>query len=462
MAEGGADGNPDGGTAAGGMLIVIGARGPDEAAARLDAAGAPPAALLVEPDPDRAAAIEARLAGRPGVRVIQAAVGAAGGEAALTVWNLPGVSSLAPAAGLAALFPGLRALAHPRVPVLSVAALMAQAGAGAAAGPLWIAIDAGGAEGAILDGLAALGLMDRIERIDLRVGVEPLFAGALTLAEAEARLIAQGFVRAGLDAADPDWPELRMIPDRIRRERDALAAALDAARAEAAAQARALAEAKAEAEARGKALAEARAAVEARDKALAEAKAAAEAQRKALETARAEGAAQAKALAETEAKLAHKTALVEARDKALAEAKAEAEARGRRIVEIEARERTLAETLKAREAALAKAAAQAGEAGEEARRLALDLRAAQRDLGLALRMQAALQADLADLQERHAAAVAARDRQDDLLRQLVPRLQEAARQLQALPPAPPPDPVPALAGKAGKKGAGKGGRKTAR
>ncbi len=54
------------------------------------------------------------------------------------------------------------------------------------------------------------------------------------------------------------------------------------------------------------------------------------------------------------------------------------------------------------------------------------------DLGLALRMQGLLQADLDDLRERYRRSEEARTDQEALLRKLTPRLQEAAHQLRQL------------------------------
>lgn len=85
--------------------------------------------------------------------------------------------------------------------------------------------------------------------------------------------------------------------------------------------------------------------------------------------------------------------------------------RGRRIAELE-------ETLKRTQHLQDQAAAQA--------------RKLQEDLTLALRLQSLAQSDLRELQQRHAEVLATRDRQADLLRQLTPRLQEAARYLGAL------------------------------
>ena len=69
---------------------------------------------------------------------------------------------------------------------------------------------------------------------------------------------------------------------------------------------------------------------------------------------------------------------------------------------------------------------------EQRQRTEAALEATKRDLGLAIQAQAGLQSDLRDLRARYEASEKARRAQDDLLRQLTPRLHEAARQLSAL------------------------------
>ena len=84
-----------------------------------------------------------------------------------------------------------------------------------------------------------------------------------------------------------------------------------------------------------------------------------------------------------------------------------------------------------------------------------ETRKLQEDLTLALRLQSLAQADLRDLQRRHADTLATRDRQADLLRQLTPRLQEAARYLGALRSLPDTEAEPASLPKAPSGGGGK-------
>lgn len=65
----------------------------------------------------------------------------------------------------------------------------------------------------------------------------------------------------------------------------------------------------------------------------------------------------------------------------------------------------------------------------------------QADLGLALRLQAMAQSDLEDLREKYRESQAIQARQEDLLQQLTPRLQQAAQQLRLLAPEA-PEPIP--------------------
>lgn len=103
-------------------------------------------------------------------------------------------------------------------------------------------------------------------------------------------------------------------------------------------------------------------------------------------------------------------------------------------------------TATARVAALEKTVTQLREQvaiqAETADRNLTELRGARHDLGLALRMQTRLEGDLGDLRIRHEAALASKAEHEELLKQLTPRLREAARHLQALRP----DGLPGVAG----------------
>ena len=121
----------------------------------------------------------------------------------------------------------------------------------------------------------------------------------------------------------------------------------------------------------------------------------------------------------------------EAREEALAEVQAQAEAQAQTLHERLSAAATAAETLRAelaaREQARQAEAAQAAEAVELARK----------DMALAMRSQLLVQNDLRDLQRRHGEMQALCQRQETLLRQLTPRLQEAADHLRAqIPPRP--------------------------
>jgi hypothetical protein len=66
--------------------------------------------VLIEADPMLAAALQARTASLPNVRVMCNAVAGSAGPAVFYRYNLPGTGSLRPATGLLQLFPGLKPL----------------------------------------------------------------------------------------------------------------------------------------------------------------------------------------------------------------------------------------------------------------------------------------------------------------------------------------------------------------
>ena len=71
----------------------------------------------------------------------------------------------------------------------------------------------------------------------------------------------------------------------------------------------------------------------------------------------------------------------------------------------------------------------------------IELTELRANVALALRMQAIAQSDLRELRQHFTEVQTVRARQDELLRQLAPRLQEAARHLQGLQATPQPVPV---------------------
>ena len=118
---------PDPALTASGTLVHIGA-GSGERLAAQQSSGLS-RIVLVEPDPELAAALIRQTRDEPRIEVLPLAVAGADGEATLEVMNFPDLSSLRrPNAALRGLFPGLRARAQPVVEVLSPATLLARLG----------------------------------------------------------------------------------------------------------------------------------------------------------------------------------------------------------------------------------------------------------------------------------------------------------------------------------------------
>lgn len=467
---------PDPALTASGTLVHIGA-GSGERLAAQQSSGLS-RIVLVEPDPELAATLIRQTRDEPRIEVLPLAVAGADGEATLEVMNFPDLSSLRrPNAALRGLFPGLRARAQPVVEVLSPATLLARLGP--LDQPLHVILEAAGAEQEILTGWKAAGALAQIDRLELRCGEEPFHDGAAGRAALESWLVAEGFALDRRDQTDPDWPVLHLRADaHARAQTTALTdseAKLKAATDRCMTLDKALAETKTALEAKATALAD----TEAKLKTASERGAALD---RTLTETKATLESKAAALTDTEAKLKAATDRSATLDKALIETKTALEAKAAALADTEARLKTAAD----RSATLDKALTEA-KAALEAKTTALteteklatsrntriaeldktiaalrsqlsqanaDLKNSRRDQSLALRLQMTLQGDLRDLQGRFEAVQAIKLEQDDLLRQLTPRLREAARQLQtlALAETPAEAPLMALPGKPGKSG----------
>ncbi|MBT9247633.1 hypothetical protein KM031_21810 (plasmid) [Gemmobacter fulvus] len=475
---------PDPALTASGTLVHIGA-GSGERLAAQQSSGLS-RIVLVEPDPELAAALIRQTRDEPRIEVLPLAVAGADGEATLEVMNFPDLSSLRrPNAALRGLFPGLRARAQPVVEVLSPATLLARLGP--LDQPLHVILEAAGAEQEILTGWKAAGALAQIDRLELRCGEEPFHDGAAGRAALESWLVAEGFALDRRDQTDPDWPVLHLRADaHARAQTAALTEARTAlqaleSRAQQAETALTEAEARAHAAAASAAtrlaaleqsLAEAQSALAAKDASLSEAEARISGttdRATSLDTALAEAkialATKATALAEAETKLKAATERAATLDKTLAETKAALAAKATALTDAEAKlkaatdrsaalDRTLTETkaaLASKTTSLAEAEKlatsrstriaeldktiatlrnQLSQANEDLSRNAFDLRSTRNELGLALRLQTTAQSELQELRQRYEAVQAIKQEQDDLLRQLTPRLHEAARQLQ--------------------------------
>ena len=179
--------------------------------------------LVIEADPDRAAKLETQL---PQAQVIAAAVGAQAGEAELVQYNFPGLAGITPPLpALSAILPGLREVSRKQTAMIGVDAVVKWLGKRGAAGPLDLYIDAPGSEMAILDGIAAAGLLAVCARLRLRCGAEPMFEQAAGRDALLERCLAEGLKLVQEETDDPDFPEMFF-------EVDLAARALEEARSE--------------------------------------------------------------------------------------------------------------------------------------------------------------------------------------------------------------------------------------
>ncbi|SPF81826.1 hypothetical protein [Pseudoprimorskyibacter insulae] len=225
-----------------GTLLLIGAGELNDLSTAVAAAEQ---VILVEPDSGRLKSLELV---DDKVTVLEAFAGLEVGKAELSVFNLPGLSSLKTPTGLKDLYPGLRVVRKATVSVAPLGDLMALLDARPA--PYGLMLNTTGVEADLLQGLIANGAITRFSRIDLRTGKEPLFEGALPIDQVKGFLSEAGFVLSAQDDEDPDWPtatfdldvqalklktlteELRVVNEAAQKRETALTVSLAAAEAE--------------------------------------------------------------------------------------------------------------------------------------------------------------------------------------------------------------------------------------
>ncbi len=248
---------------------------------------------------------------------------------------------------------------------------------------------------------------------------------------------------AGRAEAEQSLKETRTALDEARKQAEARQAELaEAQTARATLEsdlARAREEAAAEIEKLRKDLDEAHAKAEAEAEKLRDELSRTTAQLKARETELSETAGKLKAEAAGRAEA--EQSLKETRT-ALEEARKQAEARQAELAETEAARATLESDLaRAREEAETQAA-RLKEQETACTQAYKERDKAFADLGLAMRMQGLMQSDLDDLRDRYRQSEETRATQEELLRKLTPRLQDAARQLRQLQLEAAPDAAP--------------------
>tara|TARA_R110002049_G_scaffold72002_6_gene185602 strand:+ start:12102 stop:13568 length:1467 start_codon:yes stop_codon:yes gene_type:complete len=423
--------------------------------------------ILVEPEPDRAAALERRCGNDPRTLVIAAALTGAVGEAELKTFNIRALDGLCSAEAAKSIYPGLRLLNRMVVPTLSPGRLLEKTGA--LSGPARVILHATGMEADILRAWPTEDLHSTIDTIELRCTASSLFETGSDLASLRELAQSLGLEEVQSDLSDPDWPKLVLRSNPLRLQLDAqhlLNHQLEVKLSEAEKAVESAIEARAARDVRIKELeahlvqaesahkeAEEASRVEA-EKALkstiatmgardvrikelevqlVQAEGAHKEAQEALKSATDARAARDVRIEELEAQLvqaesAHKEAAKASRTEAEEALKAATDAMGARDVRIKELEVQLAQAETDRQSEHAKAES----LQETLIARTAEHAAARSDLAVALRMQAMLQGDLRDLQTRYAETLSVRQQQEDLLCKLTPRLQEAARHIQDL------------------------------
>ena len=153
-----------------------------------------------------AAALQARTASLPNVRVMCNAVAGSAGPAVFYRYNLPGTGSLRPATGLLQLFPGLKPL--DQMPIEAVLpATVLEPLQFAAEGEKLLIIDLPGEELPVLQALWEATQLQLFSQVKLRCGREPHYEGGESSARILRWLEVHGFdLLSEDDSEDPDCP----------------------------------------------------------------------------------------------------------------------------------------------------------------------------------------------------------------------------------------------------------------
>lgn len=419
-------------------------------------------AILIEPDPERAARLRAGLDARASVQVIEAAVAREAGRAVLHRYSHPAMNSPRPATGARRLFRGLAAEAEAIVDCVAPDTLITPDDFDGE-GDNILLIDAASEVLDVLDALEGSGWLDRFDHVIARVSEIALHEGGAARADVVAWARARGRLMLALPGqTDPDLWRAWIGPPRQAGSSDALAvqtarvseleAAIETWRAatrEAEArwleQRSALIEDVRTGQARYEAL-EAAAQdrsgqLEGEIEALREASSQAEMRSQTLredlsgelQAARARATQLERAVLEAETARAsaedqmqsarNRTAELEASVRRAAQAHEAVQAR---VTELERQRNTLRDDSAQRDREIERFQAATRTAVERESALNAQIASARQDLRLALTGQRLVQASLADLQARYGALLDDRNALDALLHQLTDRLSSAA------------------------------------
>ena len=377
-----------------GVVIHIGAGLCEELSSYLEAGFE--AIYLVEPNADSLAQLQPRLAGYGHIHVFPLAVSTETGRAALHVLNFADLSSLRQPTALKQILPGAHIIEDRQVDTDTLESVLELVPGLSAQKHNMLVLEAPGEETAILEALAQSGLRDCFQSLVVRCSLEPYFEGESSIKTVLPALEAIGYSLESRDYdSDPDWPLYIFRLDAVRLETEKLNAEIVTLKAQTGNLNEQLASARAQ---------------------LARMQHEASETRKGLEEQLAARAAELETRAET----------VETLKAQLARMQHEASARDAELVVYREKENSLQAQLRE---AQSKADEVSKEHADELQKLEQTL---QRDLAVALRLQALARSDQQDLQQRFAALQAEKDQQEALLVKVTQKLGSAAKHLHQL------------------------------
>jgi len=186
---------------------------------------------LVEPNPEFVAALKALAGESERIAVLPTAVAERTGSATLHQFNFPGLDSLRRPAGLDQLLPGLRQIGRLPVPTISPEQLVHQLDLQRARNN-WLILEAPGEEAAILGALGRGNMLQKFQRLIVRLGVEPFYEDGSWVEPMLKQLEEFGYMpETGPDTTDADWPRFHLkfqpqalVAVELQQELDARAA----------------------------------------------------------------------------------------------------------------------------------------------------------------------------------------------------------------------------------------------
>lgn len=181
-------------------------------------AAKPQRIVLVEADPEIAASLKKTAAGAPNVDVRQAAVAGEGGDRKLYIYNLRDTTSLRPATGIRAIFPGLRLIKELPVETLTSDSLLSDLELNPEQNN-WLAVDVPGEEQEIIEGLANTNTLHSFKTINLSCGRQALYEGSHQADAVLALLDDYGYeIIQYSDETDPDRPSWKLTRSAMALE----------------------------------------------------------------------------------------------------------------------------------------------------------------------------------------------------------------------------------------------------